>query len=113
MAQAVRIVMTDDLDDNEMDPSDATSVQWSWRGVAYEFDTRALSLAAIEKGERAVTIADLLAISRKVGPASRTARPTPIEAAVIRDWARRHGHAVPKRGRIPGQIRMAYDLAQA
>ncbi|MBE7161567.1 MAG: Lsr2 family protein [Williamsia herbipolensis] len=105
--------MTDDLDDNEMDPSDATTVHWTWRGVNYEFDTRSATLAAIEKGERAVTVADLLSVSRKSAPASRTARPTAIEPAVIRDWARRHGHTVPTRGRIPRPIRMAYDLAQA
>lgn len=116
MARAVRIVMTDDLDGAEMDASEATTIRWSWCGEFYEFDTRAASVAAVERGDRPVTIADLLAVSRRAPHTAdrESAGPmSPTAPAAIRAWARRHGHAVPSRGRIPTPIRMAYDLAQA
>ncbi|MGZ8178334.1 Lsr2 dimerization domain-containing protein [Williamsia sp. SKLECPSW1] len=113
MAQAVHIVMTDDLDDEEMASDDATTVQWSWRGAVYEFDTRTSTVAAIEDGERSVTIGELLSVSRDVTPALHTRRRRAVagDAATIRSWARRHGHPVPSRGRVPARVRLAYELA--
>ena len=115
MAQAVHTVITDDLDDTTLDPSEATTVQWSWQGVNYEFDTRTATVAAIESDEQSVTVGLLLSISRKVEGRSRAAKPAAssrqradVEPKVIREWARLHGHDVPDRGRIPAPVRDAY-----
>ncbi|WP_432215907.1 Lsr2 family DNA-binding protein [Streptomyces hygroscopicus] len=35
----------------------------------------------------------------------------PVQSDDIRQWARRSGHEVPHRGRIPAAIRKAYDDA--
>lgn len=46
---------------------------------------------------------------------SRSARPTrgrpERDTKAIRDWARRNGHAVNERGRIPATVVNAYDAA--
>jgi hypothetical protein len=51
------------------------------------------------------------------GRASRAARPaaTPRgeSQAEIREWARAQGYAVGDRGRIPGEVRTAYESAQS
>lgn len=36
----------------------------------------------------------------------------PVDTAAIRAWAREHGYAVPPRGRIPPDIREAWERAQ-
>ena len=117
MAQAVHTVITDDLDDTTLDPSEATTVQWSSRGVHYEFDTRAATVAAIESDEQSVTVGLLLSISRRVEtsrsraaakPAASSRQRADVEPKVIREWARLHGHDVPDRGRIPVPVRDAY-----
>ncbi|MBE7193215.1 MAG: Lsr2 family protein [Gordonia polyisoprenivorans] len=116
MAQAVHTVITDDLDDTTLDPSEATTVQWSWQGVNYEFDTRAATVAAIESDEQSVTVGLLLSISRRAEtsrsratkPAASSRQRADVEPKVIREWARLHGHDVPDRGRIPVPVRDAY-----
>ncbi|MFH8618639.1 hypothetical protein ACH4E8_26730 [Streptomyces sp. NPDC017979] len=37
--------------------------------------------------------------------------PPPVDAAVIRTWAREHGYAVPMRGRIPPNLLEAWETA--
>ena len=113
MSQAVHVVITDDIDDSQIEPADTVTVQWSWRGVMYEFDTRRSTIAAIEKGECPISVSELLVKSRKAVPAASRTPAAACEPAVVRAWARRHGHAVPSRGRIPFAIRQAFDMAQA
>ena len=111
MAQAVHTVITDDLDDTALDPADATTVRWAWRGVTYEFDTHNDALARIESDEQSVSIGMLLAVSRKVDTRARRAaieRRAVVAPSAIREWARLNGHNVPDRGRIPAPIREAY-----
>jgi hypothetical protein len=90
-------------------------VQWSWRGVSYEFDTCVRSLGACESDTQAVTLGQLLRVSRRVGGRRMTAQVRPtgsavanVDAATVRAWARARGIAVPSRGRIPGPVRDAY-----
>lgn len=118
MAQVVHTVITDDLDDTELNPSEATTVQWSWRGVDYEFDTSADTVAAMESDQQSITLGLLLTVSRKVGSRGRpskhnsTPRRSPdVEPKAIREWARQQGHSVPARGRVPAPIRDAFLAA--
>ncbi|WP_421106512.1 Lsr2 family DNA-binding protein [Streptomyces sp. NEAU-S77] len=40
-------------------------------------------------------------------------RTPPINTQSIREWGRAHGYDVPDRGRVPAEVREAYDRAQA
>ena len=42
---------------------------------------------------------------------ARRSRGGSNQVAEIRDWARKNGHQVNERGRIPGAVRQAYDAA--
>ncbi|MBE7192972.1 MAG: Lsr2 family protein [Gordonia polyisoprenivorans] len=75
MAQRVQTVIIDDLDGSEMDPSEATTVTWSWRGVSYELDTRSTHLTALESDRQSVTLGLLLASSRRVGGRAHSLKP--------------------------------------
>ena len=119
MAQTVTTIYVDDLDDAEIPAEQATTVAWSWRGVDYEFDTAAERLTALESGDEAATVAQLLAVSRRVSGRRTAIRPTgagtdaDADAAAIRAWARGNGIQVPDRGRISAPIRARYLAARA
>ena len=118
MAQTVTTIYVDDLDDSEIPAEQATTVVWSWRGVDYEFDTVAERLAALEAGDEAVTVAQLLAVSRRVSGRRTAIRPTGAssnvtDSAAIRAWARENGIDVPDRGRVPAPVRESYTAARA
>lgn len=54
---------------------------------------------------------DYIAASRKVGRKTGAAgkRNASTDAKEIRDWARSNGHEVPDRGRIPAEVRTAFE----
>ena len=109
MAQKVQIVLEDDIDGGEA----TQTVTFALDGTQYEID---LNDANAERLRSA--IAPFVGYGRKVtgGAARRGAgrRSAPAvtggaSAKEIRDWAHANGHAVPERGRIPADVRAAYE----
>ena len=105
MAQKVHIVLEDDLDG-----SDATqTVSFGLDGTSYEIDlndTHAHTLREV--------LAPYLGHARKASGARKGRRSQPTAASghtakEIRDWARSNGHKVPERGRIPADVREAFE----
>jgi hypothetical protein len=107
MAQKVHIVLEDDLDG-----SDATqTVSFGLDGTSYEIDLNDKNAAALRD-----TLATYVGHGRKVSGSRRGRRSTASaanghSAKEIRDWARSNGHKVPERGRIPGEVREAFEAA--
>ena len=107
MAQKVHIVLEDDLDG-----SDATqTVTFGLDGTSYEIDLNDKHAAALRDA-----LATYVGHGRKVGGARRGRRSSAASASghsakEIRDWARSNGHKVPERGRIPGDVREAFEAA--
>jgi hypothetical protein len=116
MAQKVHIVLEDDLDGSEA----AETVSFGLDGSSYEID---LNSDNAEKLREALAV--YIGHGRKVtgsGGARRGRRggsggsggsgaaggTSPKE---IRDWARSNGYTVPERGRIPADVKDAYDAA--
>lgn len=111
MAQKVQIVLEDDIDGGEA----TQTVTFSLDGTHYEID---LNDANAERLRSA--IAPFVGHGRKVTSsaarrgAGRRSTPTAIggaSAKEIREWAHANGHAVPERGRIPADVRSAYEAA--
>ncbi|GAA4359322.1 histone-like nucleoid-structuring protein Lsr2 [Microbacterium rhizosphaerae] len=107
MARHVITSITDDLDGSD----DASTVTFSLEGRSYEIDLSKDNRAALEKA-----LAPFIAAGRSAGAASRsTGRPrrrgNREDNAAIREWARRNGHQVNERGRIPSSIVAAYNSA--
>ncbi|WP_128645009.1 Lsr2 family protein [Rhodococcus sp. BS-15] len=124
MARQTRIEFSDDIDGKTIDVDELQVVSWSWLGVEYEFDTTATNLEKIETGR--VPFSTVLEKSRKTGgrrrvgasakavadkPSKTAARVGSEQAGAIRDWARKNGHTVSDRGRIPAEIAAAFDKA--
>jgi hypothetical protein len=112
MARKVQVILSDDLDENL--PADET-VSFSLDGTNYEID-----LAEKNAKELRDAFARYVGAARKVGRGTRASggrsrgtggRMDREQAGAIRDWARKNGHAVSDRGRIPASVVEAYEAA--
>lgn len=111
MAQKVQVLLIDDLDGGTADETIAFALD----GSSYEIDLSKKNAAALR-----TALATYVEQARKPGRAgARSAggrsRPhAPIDrdqASAIRAWARKNGHQVSDRGRIPSNLVEAYNSA--
>jgi len=102
MAQRTQVIITDDLDGSQP----AQSYRFSWQGSEYEVD-----LNDEHRDEFLRLLQPYIGAGRRLGGRRRGANSTrgATDAAGIREWARAKGHSVPDRGRIPAEVRAAYD----
>ncbi len=120
MARKVQVILSDDLDENL--PADET-VSFSLDGTSYEID-----LAEKNAKELRDVFSRYVSAARKVGRGGRSSssssssggggrtrgsggRMDREQAGAIREWARKNGHAVSDRGRIPASVVEAYESA--
>ncbi|MCA1981609.1 MAG: histone-like nucleoid-structuring protein Lsr2 [Nocardioides sp.] len=111
MAQKVQIVLEDDIDGGEA----TQTVTFSLDGTHYEIDLNDGNADRLRSA-----LAPFVGYGRKVtngaarrGAGRRAASPAigGASAKEIREWAHANGHAVPERGRIPADVRSAYEAA--
>ena len=113
MAKKVTVTLVDDFDGEG--PADET-VEFSIDGVSYEID---LSVKTAQKLRN--EFKPWVDAGRRVGghrrgrPAGGAGRGRPgidrEQSAAIREWARRNGHKVSTRGRIPADVIEAFHAA--
>lgn len=112
MAQKVQVILVDDLDQGHADETVAFGID----GSSYEIDLSSKNAAALRDSLASyVAAAHKLGRSGSRGPAGRpkgTASADREQTQAIRAWARRNGHTVSDRGRIPGSIVEAYHAAR-
>lgn len=108
MAQKVHIVLEDDLDGG---PADET-VSFALDGSTYEIDLSGANATALREA-----LATYVGHARRVSGGTRRASSKKAASAdgpsakEIREWARSNGYDVPDRGRVPAEVREAYDSA--
>ena len=115
MARKVQVILSDDLDENL---SADETVSFSLDGTSYEID-----LADKNAKEMRDAFSRYVSAARKVGRGNRASgggrsratggRMDREQAGAIRDWARKNGHAVSDRGRIPASVVDAYEAAHS
>ncbi|MFI5802986.1 Lsr2 family protein [Streptomyces sp. NPDC051561] len=114
MAQKVEILLIDDIDGGEANET----VTFSLDGKAFEID---LTTANAEKlrglldpytknGRRT---GGKQVASRVTRGSSKASTGGGSDTAAIRQWAKKHGHNVNERGRIPAAIQEAYKKANS
>ncbi|SER76432.1 Lsr2 protein [Propionibacterium cyclohexanicum] len=105
MARNVKVVLTDDVDG-----SDATqTVGFALDGVTYEIDLSDENASKLRDA-----LAEWVGHARRVSgrkSSGHRAAGAPSDASRIREWAHQNGYEVPLRGRIPKDIRKAYEDA--
>lgn len=116
MAQQVSVQLVDDLDGSQSE--DISTVTFGLDGATYEIDLTETNAATLRKG-----LEEFVAHARRTG--GRLKRGTAAKAGngavttsheqaqAIREWARRNGHEVSNRGRIPASLIEAFEAAQA
>jgi hypothetical protein len=106
MAQKVHITLEDDLDGGDA----AETVSFGLDGRSYEIDLNDKNAAKLR-----AALAPYVAAGRRSGGGRGSAvrRRTQVgtSAREIRDWARSNGQKVPDRGRIPADVREAFEAA--
>lgn len=103
MAQKVQIILVDDIDGGDA----SQTVTFGLDGANYEIDLNDAHAAALRDA-----LATYVGHARKVGgrrSSGSKANAGGPSAREIRDWARSNGHAVPDRGRIPAEVREAFE----
>ena len=113
MARKVQVILSDDLDENL---SADETVSFSLDGTSYEID-----LADKNAKEMRDAFSRYVSAARKVGRGNRSSsggrsrgtggRMDREQAGAIRDGARKNGHPVSDRGRIPASVVEAYEAA--
>lgn len=109
MVQKINVVLVDDIDGSDAHET----VVFALDGVSYEIDLNDAHAAQLREAlapyighGRKVSGGARRAIGRKAG--SSASGPSARE---IRDWARSQGMEVPERGRIPAEVRAAFESA--
>jgi len=116
MARKVQVILSDDLDDSIA--ADET-VTFALDGTTYEIDLSEKNaeelrnvfgkyVSAARKVSSRGTRASGAGRSRATGGGGRMDRE---QAGAIRDWARKNGHEVSDRGRIPASVVEAFEAA--
>jgi hypothetical protein len=111
MAQKHIVQLIDDLDGGEA----AETVSFSLDGSHYEIDLTKKNAAKLRE-----TLALYVASARRAGRApargqaagarrGRPARTDREQTQAIREWARKNGHKIGEKGRIPAHIVEAYN----
>ena len=122
MARITQVMITCDLEDGEASASDSLSCTYNGKtytldlckdhheevkGVLEGYANAGHSAGRASRGRR----------SRGAVPSARSSRSASAargeSQAEIREWARAQGYAVGDRGRIPAEVRSAYDAGQA
>lgn len=107
MAQRVEVVLEDDLDGGKADET----ILFSLDGTNYEIDLSAKNAAKL-RDALAVYVGHGRKVTRSRGRnQQRTPRRQGPSPADVREWARGNGYEVSDRGRVPEEIRQAYDAA--
>ncbi|MBA3781847.1 Lsr2 family protein [Nocardioides sp. InS609-2] len=107
MSQKVSIILVDDIDGGDA----SETVQFGLDGASYEIDLSESNASALRDA-----LSGYVGHARKVGSGRRTRRAgaastSGVNAKEVRAWARANKRSVPDRGRIPADVREAYDAA--
>jgi hypothetical protein len=106
MARKVVVTVIDDLDGTSVA---AETISFGLDGAGYEIDLSEANARDLRAG-----LDKWIPFARRVGGRSRVKAPVAgrrKDAKAVREWARRNGHDVPARGRVPSAVLQAYQRA--
>ncbi|NGN91635.1 Lsr2 family protein [Nocardioides sp. KC13] len=107
MAKKVQIILEDDIDGSEA----AETVSFALDGTNYEIDLSEANAAKL-RDSLALFIGHAQKITgRRGGGAKKAAASGGSTPKVMREWAKANGYTVPDRGRIPAEVREAFEAA--
>lgn len=110
MAKKVQVSLVDDIDGSNA----VETVGFALDGTSYEIDLSKANARKLRDG-----LSNYVAHARRAGRVRTSdgrrsrgsARSDREQTQAIREWARRNGHKVSDRGRVPGSVIEAYNAA--
>jgi hypothetical protein len=112
MAQQQTITYVDDIDGKEVTDNDSPTVTFGLDGTTYEIDLGDKNQEKLRKAlEPYINAGRKVSGQRTNGRKATKATQSGPSAADIRGWAQEQGLDVPSRGRIPQEVRDAYEAA--
>lgn len=105
MAQRVQVILEDDIDHSAADET----LRFALDGVSYEIDLSAANAARLRSDFEPWVSRGRRVSGRRT--AGRKAQGNSGLAEKIRSWALNNGYTIGDRGRIPAEIRAAYEAA--
>jgi hypothetical protein len=109
MAQRVEVQLTDDLDGVDIPAGKGQTVAFGLDGTSYEIDLSNKNAAAFRKVLAPYVDAGRLLRSTSGAQVTRTY--IGADNHTIKQWARSNGYQVNDRGRIPNDVREAFESA--
>jgi hypothetical protein len=105
MARKTQVVLLDDVDGGMADET----VTFALDGVEYEIDLSTSNAVRLREA-----LAPWVSGGRRIGGRARSARRGSTRSSggrntEIREWARTNGYTVSDRGRIPAEVKAAFD----
>ncbi len=107
MAQKVLYVLTDDLDGSEA----TETVTFALDGSNYEIDLSEANASRFRDAMAPYVAGSRRTAVRRGRAAGGKRRTDSVSANEVRNWAVEQGLSVSARGRVPAEIREAYDRA--
>ncbi len=110
MAQRVQVLLVCDLHDGDVEGTE--TVSFALDGAAYEID-----VCPAHGAELRDAFASYVGAARRAGRSAAPVRkaragkaaPDKDRTVAIREWAKKNGHTVSDRGRLPATVVAAYD----
>jgi len=102
MVKRTKIVIEDDVDGGPA----TTTIRFAVDGTSYEIDLNDANATKMREA-----FAPWQAHATKVGGASSRRPARRNNTAAIREWANANGFTVSSRGRVPVEVKEAYDRA--
>ncbi|TCM42765.1 Lsr2 family protein [Kribbella sp. VKM Ac-2568] len=109
MAQRVEILLTDDLDGRDLPAGKGETVTFALHGSSYEIDLGTKNAAALRKALAVYIEAARPIRNRRAKKVTRST--IGADARTVKAWARANGYEVNDRGRVPADIRNAFEAA--
>lgn len=107
MAQRYHVTLEDDLDGTKAEET----IRFALDGTEYEIDLSKKNAKALREALSGYIEAGRRVKAASAGRRRSAARGGRDEARNIREWAAENGYEVSARGRVPSQVREAYDAA--
>lgn len=112
MARRVAVVLEDDLTGRVLDEGRGETVSFGLDGRAYELDLSEDNAAEMRRVLGRYTSAGRKVDTRRTDQRRKSPNQRPgRDTSEVRAWARKNGHQVSERGRIPTAVLAAYDAA--
>lgn len=107
MAKRTYVTLVDDLSGEDIPEGKGGTVTFGLDGIEYAIDLTDKNARGLREA-----LADYVAVASKIGRRTGTRgtrKDVGPTAREVRDWARSNGHKIPNKGRIPSEVREAFD----